>query len=119
MSNLNYGGHPMPTTLKVTIQSVCNSNPQAGQMGGANEPSEIQWQATGSESYSLQLPGGVFVGYPNAFTLTITGTGWQPSTPLQIASNATAQSISNYIYQNGSNCDNPGGDNPPDIIIDS
>jgi hypothetical protein len=109
-------------TRQVTIQSVCNANPRSAGIGGGSGYSSIQWQATGSNTYCLKLPGGVFTGQPNDFTVSISGTGWQPSTALTVADNATAQTIANYIYSpdcNGSNCSQLQGDPPPDIIIES
>lgn len=105
--------------LRVTVNSVCRANPQAATLGGTSGKTQIQWQATGTESYDLHLPGGVFVGQTDPFTLTITGTGWQPDTPYQLVSNATAATYSKYVYQNGQNCQSLSGDLPPDIIIES
>ncbi|MBI1897427.1 MAG: hypothetical protein HYZ57_12970 [Acidobacteria bacterium] len=106
-------------TLQVTIQSVCNANPQSAQLGGQTGKTQIQWQATAGNSYTLKLPGGVFSGQPNAFEVSISGTGWQPSTALSLDSNATAQTIGNYIYQNNANCPSLAGDPPPEIVIES
>src|ERR1044071_4576577 len=108
-------------TVQVTITSVCNTSDNAAQLSnnGANPKNQIQWQATGQNSYTLQLPGGVFQGQDSDFSLDISGPGFQPSTPLQLVAEPSAQTISNYIYQNGANCPGAIADPPPEIVIDA
>lgn|SRR5689334_25108266 len=108
-------------TVQVTITSVCNTSNNAAQLSnnGSNPKNQIQWNATGQNSYTLQLPGGVFQGHDSDFSLTIGSSGFQPSPPLQLVADPSGQTISNYIYQNGSNCPQTMGDPPPEIVIDA
>ena len=110
----------MPSPVQVTITSTCNTSNNSARLSPSGN-NQIQWQATGQNSYVLTLPQGVFVGYDGSgtFTLNIVGTGFQPSTPLQLVASPTAQTISNYISQSGSNCPGTAGDPPPDIVIDA
>jgi hypothetical protein len=108
----------MPSPVKVTITSVCHTSNNLARLSPSGD-NQIQWQAAGKNTFTLKLPKGVFQGHDGTgtFHLTITGTGFQPATPLTLVPKPTAQLISNYIYQNGSKClsDEP----PPDIVIDA
>jgi hypothetical protein len=108
----------MPSPVQITITSVCKTSKNLARLSPSGD-NQIQWQAAGKNTFTLTLPKGVFQGHDGAgtFKLTITGTGFQPATPLTLVLHPTAQLISNYIYQNGSNCssDSP----PPDIVIDA
>lgn len=111
----------MPSPIQVTITSTCNTSNNSARLSPSGN-NEIQWQATGQNSYVLTLPQGVFVGYPGTgtFTVNVVGTGFQPGNcPLQLVASPAAQTISNYISQNGSNCPDTTGDPPPEIVIDA
>ena len=112
----------MPSTVQLTITSVCRTSNNSVTLSNTGN-NQIQWQPTGQDSYTLKLPYGVFVGYETGsgtFDVPINaGGGFQPSTALQLVANPTNQTITNYIYQNGSNCSQIQGDPPPDIVIES
>ena len=108
----------MPT-IKVTITTVCKTSNNAAQLSNqANSHNQIQWHAAGqNDSYTLHLPGGVFGGQPNDFTVVVSGSDFQPSPPLQLVSDPSKQTISNYIYQGDGNCRTE--DPPPEILIET
>jgi hypothetical protein len=108
----------MPSPVQVTITSVCHTSNNLARLSPSGD-NQIQWQAAGKNAYILKLPEGVFQGHDGAgtFHLTITGTGFQPASPLTLVPHPTAQMISNYIYRNGSNC--LALEQPPDIVIDA
>lgn len=115
----------MPSPLQVTITGVCNTSNNSARLSPSGN-NQIQWQATGQNSYTLTLPRGVFVGYDGTgtFDLPISGPGFQPASPLTLVPKPPAQTVSNYIYQNGGNCRTGSNyadgvlDPPPDIVID-
>ena len=109
----------MPAPVKVTITSQCDTSNNSARLSSSGD-NQIQWHAAGDKSYTLKLPNGVFEGYPGTgtFDLAISGPGFQPEPPLTLMAQPAAQTISNYIFEDGYNCGDIKTDPPPDIVID-
>src|SRR5262249_46069563 len=108
----------------IDIHNVCQTTPNQSEK--AVKTDTIQWRTGLFDAWSLRLPGGVFYGHPNDFTLLISGVLPQPATALVVNTGGPVV-ISNYIYDsNGHNCIRTSNKkskkrtaNPPEILIGS
>jgi hypothetical protein len=107
---------------KITINARCTTNPQEATLSitcANGHPNQVQFHCGQGQSFTLQMPGGVFDGQPNSFQVDVNGSSWVPSPPLKAIAAPTGGKIVNYVYQNGQNCQQLTEDDPPDIVIES
>ena len=107
----------MGDLLQIEITSTCKTEPRHAEMNSKGY-TQVQWHCGASKEYTLHLPGGVFEGYPDDFTVLVYGPEFVPETPLELNDTITyEQVIRNYVYDSsGNNCNLPRAV-PPDILI--
>lgn len=117
--------------MKITIHKSCDTTPKHPKIGPKDD---LQFQCDALQIFAVNLPGGVFIGYPDNFSLPVAGPFLFPVSPLQPVPGTKAR-IANYIYDVlGQNCtqlrkkhrkkkkkavSKTRLDVPPDIIIES
>jgi len=100
----------------IKVHNVCKTTPQQKRLLGGEE---VQWCGLDTASiWQLKLPGGVFVGYPKPFTLTIVGKNAQPDPALIVVPKPPSTLISRYVFKiNGDGCVSLAA--PPEIVIEA
>ncbi len=105
----------MSKTLQIEIIDKCNTLEPHPHMDSQTGYTHVQWKCRTGKSYTLHLPGGVFVRHSADFHLQVNDSDWVPDHALERIPNITCK-IVNYIYDSsGNNCVTLA--DPPDILI--